>query len=177
MPLQLAWKTGQFRVLPKFGPGGWAQHKCDTRTVNHAVINAYTAVFCPLDMDFCFSSPDLQAIKIDNIRSMICRKIQATGMDQVMAWHHNDPGVYSEDLLEYVLEDLIEQPINSFNRPSSFVAATAVSMLFSAVLPMGRSAIPCSYSNSNDITNNTRVENGGLVDGSTIGEGVMSLRG
>jgi len=51
-------------------------------------------------------------------------------------------------------------------------------MQFSAVLPIGASAIasssqpvPCSNSNSNDITSITymaSVENMGLVDGSTI---------
>jgi len=57
-------------------------------------------------------------------------------------------------------------------------------MQFSAVLPMGRSAIasssqpiPCRNNNSNNIANITSVENTGLVDGNTIAEGVMSLRG
>ena len=57
-------------------------------------------------------------------------------------------------------------------------------MRFSAVLPMGGSAIagssqpvPCSdsNSNSNDITNMTSIENTGLVDGSMLVEGAMSL--
>jgi len=73
---------------------------------------------------------------------------------------------------------------NSFNRLSSFVAATEASMRFSAVLPAIASSsqpVPCSdsnsNSNSNDITNMTSVENTGLVDGSTIVEGAMSLGG
>jgi len=108
-----------------------------------------------------------------------------------MAQPYNDQGSFDEDFLDYIPEELIEQPDNSFNRLSSFVAATEASMRFSAVLPMGGSAIasssqpiPCSNSNSNSnsndiisITNMTSIENTGLVDGSTIVEGAMSLGG
>jgi hypothetical protein len=99
-----------------------------------------------------------------------------------MAQPHNDQGSFDEDFLDYVPEELIEQPDNSFNRLSSFVAATEASMRFSAVLPAIASSsqpVPCSdsNSNSNDITNMTSVENTGLVDGSTIVEGAMSLGG
>jgi len=177
-----AWKTGEFRVPPEFGPGGGAQHKCNTRNINHAVNNECTNGFCRLDGDFCSSSPDVQAKEIDNIRSMIRRRIDSTGTDPAMAQPHNDQGSFDEDFLDYVPEELIEQPDNSFNRLSSFVAATEASMRFSAVLPATASSsqpIPCSdsNSNSNNITNMTRVENTGLVDGSTIVEGAMSLGG
>jgi hypothetical protein len=179
-----AWKTGEFRVPPEFGPGGGAQRKCDTRNINHAVNNAYTDVFRRLDTDFRSSSPEVQAKKIDNIRSMIRRRIHSTGTDPAMAQPHNDQGSFDEDFLDYVPEELIEQPDNSFNRLSSFVAATEASMRFSAVLPAIASSsqpVPCSdsnsNSNSNDITNMTSVENTGLVDGSTIVEGAMSLGG
>ena len=181
-----AWKTGEFRVLPEFGPGGEAQCKCNTRNIDHAVNNACTDVFCRLDADFRSSLPEVQAKIIDNIRSMIRRRIHTTGTDLAMAQPHNNQGSFDEEFLDYVLEELIEQPDNSFNRLSSFVAATEASMRFSAVLPMGGSAIasssqpvPCSYSNSNsnDITNMTSFENTGLVDGSTIVEGAMSLGG
>jgi len=99
-----------------------------------------------------------------------------------MAQPHNDQGSFDEDFLDYVPEELIEQPDNSFNRLSSFVAATEASMRISAVLPAIASSsqpIHCrdSNSNSNDITNMTSVENTGLVDGSTIVEGAMSLGG
>ena len=101
-----------------------------------------------------------------------------------MAQPHNDQGSFDEHFLDYVLEELIEQPDNSFNRPSSFVAATEASMQFSAVLPAiagSSQPVSCSNSNSNsnsnDITNMTSVENTGLVDGSTIGDGAMSLEG
>jgi len=75
---------------------------------------------------------------------------------------------------------------NSFNHLSSFVAATEVSIQFSAVLPISGSAIasgsqpvPCSNSNSNSnditsITNMTSFENMELVDGSTIVAGAVS---
>ena len=177
-----AWKTGEFRVPPEFGPGGGAQRKCDARNINHAVNNACTDVFRRLDADFRSSSPEVQAKKIDNIRSMIRRRIHSTGTDPAMAQPHNDQGSFDEDFLDYVPEELIEQPDNSFNRLSSFVAATEASMRFSAVLPAIASSsqpVPCSNSNSNsnDITNMTSVENTGLVDGSTIVEGAMSLGG
>ena len=179
-----AWKTGEFRVPPEFGPGGGAQRKCDTRNINHAVNNVCTDVFRRLDADFRSSSPEVQAKKIDNIRSMIRRRIHSTGTDPAMAQPHNDQGSFDEDFLDYVPEELIEQPDNSFNRLSSFVAATEASMRFSAVLPAIASSsqpVPCSdsnsNSNSNDITNMTSVENTGLVDGSTIVEGAMSLGG
>jgi hypothetical protein len=107
-------------------------------------------------------------------------------MDPPMTQPHNNQGSVDEDCLDYVPKELIEQPDNSISRPSSFVSATEARVRFSAVLPMGGSAIasssqpiPCSNnnSNSNDITNMTSVENMGLVDGSTIVEGAMSLGG
>ena len=101
-----------------------------------------------------------------------------------MAQPHNNKGNFDEHCLDYVLEELIEQPDNSFNCLRSFVASTEASMHFSAVLPMGGSAVasssqpvPCSNSNSNsnDITNMTRVENTRLVNGGTIVECAISL--
>jgi len=108
--------------------------------------------------------------------------MHSTGTDPAMAQPDNDQGSFDEDFLDYIPEELIEQPDNSFNRHSSFVAATEASMQFSAVLPAIASSsqpVPCSdsNSNSNDITNMTSVENTGLVDGCTIVEGAMSLGG
>jgi len=150
------------------------------------VNNAWTNIFRRLDADFRSSSPEVQAKKIENICSMICRRIYSTGTDPVIAQPHKDQGSFDEDFLDYVLEELIQQPDNSCNCLSSFLAASEASMWFSAVLPMGGSAIasssqpvPCSdsNSNSNDITNMTSVENTGLVDGCMIVEGAMSLGG
>jgi len=177
-----AWKTGEFRVPPEFGPGGGAQRKCDTRNINPTINNACTNVFRPLNADFRSSLPEVQAKKIKNICSMIRRRIHSTGADPAMAQPHNHQGSFDEDFLDYVPEELIEQPDNSFNRLSSFVAATEASLRFSAVLPAIASSsqpIPCSDSNrnSNDITIMTSVENMGLVDGSTIVEGAMSVGG
>jgi len=177
-----AWKTGEFRVPPEFGPGGGAQRKCNTRNINHAVNNACTDETCRLDANFRSFSPEVQAKKTDNIRSMIRQRIHLTGTDSAMAQPHDDQGSFDEDFLDYIPEELIEQPNNSFSRLSSFVAATEASMRFSAVLPAIASnsqPAPCSNSNSNsnDITNMTSVENTGLVDGSTIVEGAMSLGG
>jgi len=179
-------KIGEFRVPPEFGPGGGAQCKCDPRNINHAVKNACTDIFRRLDMDFCSSTPEVQAKMIDNIRSMICRRIHSTGTDPVMAQPHNNQGSVVENFLDYVPEELIEQPENLFNHLSTFATATEASRRFSAVLPMGGSAIasssqpiPCSNSNSNsnDITNMTSDENTELVDGSTIVESAISLGG
>jgi len=101
-----------------------------------------------------------------------------------MAQPHNNQGSFDEDFLDYFPEEVMEQPHNSFNCLSSFVAATEACMRVSAVQPMGRSAIvsssqpvPCSDSNSNNITNISSVEYTGLVNGSTILEGAISLGG
>ena len=72
----LAWKTGELRVPPEFGPGGGAQCICNTRNYNHAVNNAWTDVFCRLDTDFRSSWMEVQDKMIDNIRPMIRRGIQ-----------------------------------------------------------------------------------------------------
>jgi hypothetical protein len=177
-----AWNTGEFRVPAEFGPGGGAQCKCDTSNINHAVDNACTDVFRRLNADFRSSSPEVHPKKIDNIRSMIRRRIHSTGTDPAMAQPHNNQGSFAENFLDYIPEELIELPDNSFNGLSRFVAATEASMQFSAVLPAIASSsqpVPCSNSNSNsnDSTNMTSVENTGLVDGSTIVEGAMSLGG
>jgi hypothetical protein len=179
-----AWKTGEFRAPPEFGRGGGVQGKCDTRNINHAVSNECTDVFCRLNADFRSSSPEVQAKKMDNVRCMICRRIHSTNTDPARAQHHNNQVSFDEDFLDYVPEELIEQPDNSFNHASSFVDATEASMRFSAILPAIASSsqpVPCSDStnsrNSNDITNMTSVENRGLVDGSTIVAGAMWLGG
>jgi len=177
-----ACKTDEFRVPPEFGPGGGVQPRCDRRNINQVVNNACTVECCHLDPDFPSSSREDQAKQIDTIRSIIQRRIHSTGTDPAMAQPHNNQGSFDGDLLDYIPEELIEQPDNSFHPLSSFVAATEASMRFSAVLPMGGSAIasssqpvPCSNSNSNsnDITNITSIDNMGLVNGSTIAEGVM----
>jgi len=54
-------KTGEFRVALDFGLGGGAQRKCARRTIIHIVNNACTDEFCPLNTDFCSSSPGVQA--------------------------------------------------------------------------------------------------------------------
>jgi hypothetical protein len=183
-----AWNTGQFRLPPEFGPGGGAQRQRDTRNINHAVNSACTDGLCPLDADFRSSSPEVPATKIGDIRSIIRHRIHSAGTGPAIAQPHNNQGSSDKFFLHYVPEELIEQPHNSFNHLSSFVAATEASILFPAVLPMGRSVItsssqpiPCSnsnsHSNSNDNTNMTSLDNTGLVNGSTIVEGAMSHGG
>jgi len=139
-----ACKTGKIWVPQGFGPGGVAQRKCDTRNSNPAVNDACTDVFRHLDVDICSSLPEVPAKKIDIIRAMSRRRIHSTGTDQSMAQPHNDQGSCEEDFLDYIAEELIELPDNSFNCLSSFVAAAEASMWFSAVLPMGVSAIASS---------------------------------
>jgi len=151
--------------------------------------DACSDVFHHLDADFGSSYPKVQANKIVNIRSMMCWRIQSSGADPAMAHPHHDQGSFTEDFLDHLPEELIAQPNNSFNPLSSFVAATEASMRFSAVLPLGGSTIasscqpiPSSNSNSNSsnitsITDTTSVENTGLVDESSIVEGVISLAG
>jgi len=106
-----------------------------------------------------------------------------------MAQPYNYQGSFDKYILDFVPEELIEQPDSFVNYLSSFVAATEASMRFSAVQAIAGSAIashcqPIHYStcnsNSNDITsttNMTSIQNMGLVDGSTIQEGAMSLGG
>jgi len=177
-------KTGKFRVPPDVRPGGGLQCKCDTRNIHHGVHNVCEDVFCHLDADFRSSEPGVQAKNIHSIHSMIGRRINSTGTDPAMAQPHNDQGSIDENFLDYILEELIEQPNSSSDGLSSFVAATEASMRFSADLPMGGTAIasssqpvPCihSNSNSNDITNMTSIENTELVNGSTIVQGAMLL--
>jgi hypothetical protein len=117
---------------------------------------------------------------------MIRRRIHSTGTEAAMAQPHIDQGSFEEGYPDSVVEERIQQADISFNCLSSFVAATEASMQFSAVLPMGgfaiassSQAIPCSNSNSNNnnITNMSSVENTGLLDGSTIVDGLMSLGG
>jgi hypothetical protein len=54
--------------------------------------------------------------------------MHSTGTDPAMAQPHNDQGSFDEDFFDYVQEELKEQPDNSFNRLTSFVAATEACM-------------------------------------------------
>jgi len=56
-----AWKTGEFRLPPGFGPGGGAQRKCDSRTSYHIMSNACTDVVRHLETDCHLSSAEVQA--------------------------------------------------------------------------------------------------------------------
>jgi hypothetical protein len=124
----LAWKPSKFRVPAEFSRGGEVQCKCDTRNINGAVNMACTNVFGSLDANFHSSSLQVQAEKIHNIRSMIRQRIHSTGTVPVMVKPHNDQGSVDEDFLDYVPEELLEQPHNYFHRLSSFVTATEASL-------------------------------------------------
>jgi len=112
--------------------------------INHAVNNASADVFRRPDANVRACLPDVEAKVIDNIHSMIHWGIHSTGTDRVIAQPYNNLGSFDEVFVDYVPEELIEQPDNSFNHLSSFIAATEASMQFSAGLPMGRSAIASS---------------------------------
>jgi len=99
--------------------------------------------------------PQVQAERIHDFRIMIWGRFHLTGLDRAMALPYNYQGNFDEDFLDYVPEELVEQPNNSLNCLTSYVASTEACMRFSAVLPMGDSAIanssqpvPCSNSNS-----------------------------
>jgi hypothetical protein len=152
------------------------------KNINQSDMNICKDVFGHLDVDFLSFSPDIEAKEIDNIGSIMSHSIQSTGTDPLMAQPPNNWGSYHEDFLDYILEELIEQPDNSVYCHSSFDAATEAGMGSSAVLPMGGSAIASSRqpgpgsdsnSNSNAMTNMTNMEYMDLVDGSTIAEGPM----
>jgi len=89
-----------------------------------------------------------------------------------------------EDLLEYILEELIGLTDNSFNPLSCSVAATEVWMGLSCVPLMGWSGIAsssqpvfCGDSNSNITTNITSIENMGSVNDRIIVLDMLSLQG
>jgi hypothetical protein len=66
-----AWKTVEHMNLPEFGPGGGVELGCNTRNINHRVNNVWIDACCHLEVDFCSTSPQVQAKMIDNICSMI----------------------------------------------------------------------------------------------------------
>jgi hypothetical protein len=112
-PCLLPWNTGESIVLPEFGPGGGAQHKCDTRNINHTVNNPCTDGFLRLEADFHSSSPTTQAKKRDIIHSIVRRSIRSTSTDSAMVQPPNLQSSIDENFLDYVREELIEQPHNS----------------------------------------------------------------
>jgi len=104
--------------------------------------------------------PEVQVKKIDSMCSTIQQRIHWAGTDPAMAQLHNDWGSYEQDFLDYMTQEPIQQPHNSFNHRSSFLAPTEASMQILAVLPVGTSAIASrrlpifrSNNNSNDIIN------------------------
>jgi len=96
-------KTGMIRVLPEFGQQDRVPRQFNTRNINDAVNQAYTALFCHLNMDFRSSSQEFQAKMIDITHSKIRRRIHSTGMDPAIAQPHNHQSSLDEDFLDYVL--------------------------------------------------------------------------
>ena len=143
-PFSVGLKSRPLHDPAEFVPGGVAQLKSDTTVIDHMVNTACSDVLRLLDGNFRSSSPEVQAKIIHNIRSVIRRRILATGKEPAMAKPRNNQGTLYDDFLDYVLEELIQQPDDSFNRLSSFVAATDASIQFSAILPIGGSTIASS---------------------------------
>jgi len=127
-----------------FRPGCGSQCKRNSRNIDHAVNNACTDVYCCFAMDFHSSSPEIQAKKIDNIRSMICQRINSSCTDPPITQPHNDQGSFDEDFIDYVLDKLIEQPDNSFNSLSGIVAATEASIWVGLPSPAAVSLSPAA---------------------------------
>jgi len=185
----LAKETSQFRVLPEFDPGGGEERKCNTRTITHVVKPACKAQFGSHDSDLYASSPEEEPKQLDNISSFIHWRILSASINPVMAQHPNHQGSFDEDFLEFIPESLIEHLDNSFNHVGSCFAATEASLRFSALLPIGGSALGsssqsvlCSDSNNdtNDVTNIANVnsvENIWFVDGTKIVIVAMSVGG
>jgi len=181
----LVWQTGEFQSPPEFGPEGGAHHKCDSSNIHHFGNIACTDEIHPFNTDFPFSSHHVRVNKIYSICNMILWRIHPTCSDPLMVQPHNNQENLHEDFLDYVPERLIKQCNIAFYWHSIYVAAIGASRRFPANLPMSQSAIassssqhiPCSDINNNDITKITRVGNMGLVERSTIVEGVMSAGG
>jgi len=181
------WKTGEFLIPPKIGLEGNAKLKSKTKNTNYAVNDVSTDVFRNHNMH-CLSLPlKVEVKEVKNICSSIGPRIHSTGTDPAMAQPYNNLGSFNEDFFDFIPEKLIEQPNNSFNHHSSFVAAMEANIQFSAVLPMEWSAIasrswPITGSDSisnniTNLTNITRKENTRLVNGSKIAEGALSIGG
>jgi len=182
-----AWKRGEFRVLLVLGSEGGAQPESGTRNINHMLNNGCTDVFRCLRENFCFSLLQDEADNIETMCNIIYQRIHSTGIDRIKWQPHNYQGSMNNNCFDYVPDKLIEQPNTSFYHLSSFVAATADSMQFSTVLPMGGCAFASSCqpypgcnsnsnSNSNDITtisNITSIRSTSSVDGSMIVKSVM----
>jgi len=104
----LAWTMGEFRIFAEFGQEGRVQCKCNTRSINNTVNTTCTEVLCCLDVDFPTSLPEVQLNGRVNRYSMIRWRTHSTGTDPVMAQPHNDRVSVDENILDFVLEELIE---------------------------------------------------------------------
>jgi len=79
-------------------------------------------------MNLVAASAEVQVERIGTVCSMIHRSIYPTGMALAMTQPQQHQGTFDEGFHDYILEDLIEQPDNSFNGLNMFVAATDGSM-------------------------------------------------
>jgi hypothetical protein len=76
----LAWNIGMFRLQPEFGPDGEAQYHCNTRNINQMVNTAWPDAFHHRTIDFCTSLPEVEPKKMDKIQSIVCRRMNSTGV-------------------------------------------------------------------------------------------------
>jgi len=158
------WKLAEFRVPHEFSTGGGVHHPCDIRIINCPVNNVRSDESRCLNSDITSSLHEVQFNKLDNIGSMIRGLIHSNCRDLVIAQsHYNQCGI-TDHILDYVLLELIALPKYSVNHVNSSVATTEGCMRLSPVLPIRVSAltsssqpIPCSSSNTNNITNITSI--------------------
>jgi hypothetical protein len=105
-----------------------------------------------------------------------------------MAQPHYNQGSFDQNSLDYMLEKLIEQHDIVFKCCSYCIAGPDASMKFSAVMPMGGTAIAssslpvpyihsnCNSNNITTITNITSVVNMQLINGNTFMQGMILLK-
>ena len=76
-------------VPPKFCPGCGAQHNGNTKNINHKIDNGTTKMFHHLDADFCSSSTEVLAKRIDDISYQDSPK-------DTLHWYGPDDGTTSQ---------------------------------------------------------------------------------
>ncbi|KAF8247434.1 hypothetical protein K440DRAFT_643723 [Wilcoxina mikolae CBS 423.85] len=91
-------------------------------------------VFYRLKAKFLSTSPEVQTNTIEEVKMMIRRRQRWTGVVEVNAsMPYNDNGVYQEEYLSYVPEELADVSDNSFRRMTAKVEAAQSALLLSHV--------------------------------------------
>jgi hypothetical protein len=182
-----AWKIGEFLIPPDIGLGCDAELESETKNTSYAMNNLCPVVFGHHNMHCLSLPPKVEVAEVNNIRSLIHLRIHSTGTDPAMVQPHENLGSIHENLFYFIPEKLIEQSNKTFKHHSSFVAAMEANMHFSAVLPLGWSAIAsssCPITNNDSISNNithltdiTHMDNTRLFNGRKIIEAAILIGG